>query len=255
MDTPAYRRLADELRTAITDGQYPPDSTLPKITELATQSGLAKETVRDAYRVLEDEGLVQVVRRRGTVVRGVPVRQHISRTRMVYRDKRGYFFDPAAQPWTALREPTVTWGPAPRDIAALLGVTPDEDVLIRDRLMGAADPHEPTQLATSYLPAAVARGTHLAEKDTGPGGIYDRLELDLGHGPLTWHETIGARMPTPAETADLRLAKGTPVLRIVRTATSPAGVAVEVNDTRMSAGQFEIGYPITRHPSAEFPAR
>ncbi|MGW6917588.1 UTRA domain-containing protein [Kitasatospora sp. NPDC054939] len=122
---------------------------------------------------------------------------------------------------------------------------------MRDRLMGPADPREPAQLATSYLPAAVARGTRLAEKDTGTGGIYDRLELDLGHGPLAWYETIGSRMPTAGEADDLELPKGTPLLRIVRTSTSPAGVVVEINDTRMSAAKFEIGHPITRHPTAE----
>ncbi|MFB7673172.1 GntR family transcriptional regulator [Kitasatospora purpeofusca] len=254
MDTPAYRQIADELRTAITSGQYPPDSTLPKMADLAAQRGVAKETVRDAYRVLEDEGLVEVVRRRGTVVRAVPTRQRISRTREVYRDGLGYYFDLAAQSWIALRESTVTWGPAPRDITAILGLTPGEDALIRDRLIGTPDTRHPTQLATSYLPASVARGTRLAEMDTGPGGIYDRLELDLGHGPLSWYETIGSRMPTAEEARDLQLGKGIPVLRIVRTATSPAGVIVEVNDTRMSALDFEVGHQISRHTSAEHPA-
>ncbi len=248
---PAYRRLADDLRTAIATGEYPPGSTLPKITDLAEQYGITKQTAREAITLLEEEGLVEVVRRRGTVVRAVPERQRISRTRHVYRDDRGYFFDLTAQPWIALRPTTADWGPAPRDIAAILGITPGSEVLIRDRLMGTPDTHEPTQLATSYLPASIARGTRLATLDTGPGGIYDRLELDLGHGPLNWHETIGSRMPTPTEATDLNLPKGTPLLRIVRTATSPAGVIVEINDTRMSADKFELGHAITRHPSAD----
>ncbi|MGC0315549.1 GntR family transcriptional regulator [Kitasatospora acidiphila] len=252
-DTPAYRRLAEDLRTAISSGEYPPQATLPKITDLAAQYGISKQTARDAITLLEEQGLVEVVRRRGTVVRAMPTRQRISRSRHVYRDERGYYFDPAAKPWIALREPIVGWGPAPRDIAAVLGAAPGAPVLIRDRLMGTSDTREPMQLATSYLPEEVARGTRLADKDTGPGGIYDRLELDLGHTPLTWHESIGSRMPTPAEASDLQLPKGTPLLRIVRIATSPIGL-VEVNDTRMSADKFEISYPITRHPSAEWHA-
>jgi hypothetical protein len=106
------------------------------------------------------------------------------------------------------------------------------------------------QLATSFLPAAVACGTRLAERDTGPGGIYDLLE-DMGHRPLAWEESVGARMPTPAEAGRLGLPKGIPLLRIVRMTTGPDGSVLEVNDTRMSAEAFEVGYSVTRHPSAE----
>ncbi|MFD7642075.1 GntR family transcriptional regulator [Kitasatospora sp. NPDC059795] len=247
---PAYQRLANDLRAALADGTYPPGSTLPRITDLADRYSISKQTAREAIAVLESEGLVEVVRRRGTVVREQPGRRVITRSRQVHRDEIGYYFDPAAQPWVAVRKPTVGWGPAPREIAALLGVAPGGTVLIRDRLMGHPGTLAPQQAATSYLPEAIARGTRLAEGDTGPGGIYDRLERDLGHGPLTWHETIGARMPTPTETADLQLPRGTPVLRVLRTATAPDGTVVEVNDTRMSASAYEIGYPLTRDATA-----
>jgi GntR family transcriptional regulator len=102
----------------------------------------------------------------------------------------------------------------------------------------------------SFLPAALARGTRLAERDTGPGGIYDLLE-EMGHRPLAWEESVGARMPAPTEAALLGLPKGVPLLRIVRTTTSPDGAVLEVNDTRMSADVFEVGYSVSRHPSAE----
>ncbi len=55
----------------------------------------------------------------------------------------------------------------------------------------------------------------------------------------------------PARVARLALVKGVPLLRIVRTAAGPDGTVLEVNDTRMSAEEFEIGYSIIRHPSAE----
>jgi len=89
----------------------------------------------------------------------------------------------------------------------------------------------------------------LAERDTGPGGIYDRLE-EMGHGPLRWSESVSARMPTPDEVDALSLPPGVPVLRIVRTTSSPGGRVLEVNDTRMSAEMYEIGYSIRRSPGA-----
>jgi len=41
-----------------------------------------------------------------------------------------------------------------------------------------------------------------------------------------------------------------PLLRIVRSAASPAGQILEVNDTRMNAEEWEISYSIQRHASA-----
>jgi DNA-binding GntR family transcriptional regulator len=108
---------------------------------------------------------------------------------------------------------------------------------------------QPIQLATSYLPAPLARGTILAAPDTGPSGIYDRLN-DMSHGPLTWHEAVSARMPTPAEADLLALPTGVPVLRIVHATTSPTGDPPEINDTHPNAEHAEIGYPITHDPAA-----
>lgn len=253
MNDPAYRQIATDLREAIQRGEYPEQAVLPKITDIAQEYGTSKQTAREAIAELEAEGLVEVVRRRGTVVRARPVKRRLTRSRRVFRDERGYYFDPTAQPWRALEAPTISWGRPPKDVALMLGVEPDEDVLIRDRVMGDAAAGKPMQLATSFLPARVARGTRLAERDTGPGGIYDLLE-EMGHRPLIWEESVGSRMPTPVEAGRLHLAKGVPLLRIVRTTTSPDGTVVEVNDTRMSADEFEVGYSVTRHSSAELPA-
>ncbi|MGW4359460.1 GntR family transcriptional regulator [Streptomyces californicus] len=252
MSNPAYRQMAAELRTAIENGTYPPGSTLPKIIDLASQYGVAKQTAREALAELEAEGILNITRRRGTIVRPRPTRKRLTRDRQVHRDERGYYFDASAQPWTALEPPTITWTPAPHDIAALLRLPENDnhEVLVRDRLMGDPTTKTPTQLATSYLPASLARGTRLTQKDTGPGGIYDLLE-QMGHTPLSWEEAVSARMPTPTETDRLHLLKGVPILRITRTTTGPDGTILEINDTRMSADTFDIGYTLTRHPSAQ----
>lgn len=244
-----WEDLADQLRDAIRRGEYPPGTLIPRITDLIDQHHVSRITVRKAVAQLSAEGLVEPVRHRGTVVRERPVRQRITRSRTVYRDEIGYYFDPVAQPWRALAPPVISWGPAPYDIAPALGVPPGAEILIRDRVMGDPQAGQPVQLATSYLPAALARGTVLAEADTGPGGIYDRLE-EMGHGPLTWHEAVSARMPTPTEADLLDLPPGIPVLRIIRTTENPDGQVLEINDTRLNAEHFEIGYPITRDPGA-----
>ncbi|PSK95641.1 GntR family transcriptional regulator [Murinocardiopsis flavida] len=245
-----WETITGELREAIIRGEIAPGTTLPRETDLEERYGASRTTVRRAVEELEAEGLVEKVRRRGTVVRRSPARTRLTRSRRVYRDDIGYFFDRTAQGWRALETPTITRVPAPADVARLLGVEPGGDVTARSRIMGEPDTGEATQVAVSYLsPDAVAELPVLAEPDTGPGGIYDRME-EAGHSPLEWEEAISARMPSPEEARLLALAPGVPVLRIVRTTRTPGGRVLEVNATVLSAERFEIGYAIDRDTSA-----
>jgi DNA-binding GntR family transcriptional regulator len=241
-----WHDIADVLRDAISRGDYPPGTTIPKETELMAAHRAGRETVRRAVIQLTAEGLVEPVRRRGTVVRTRSARRPITRSRLVYRDDLGYYFDQTAQGWRPLQPPTVSRGPVPFDIAARLGVAPGDEVVIRDRVMGDPASGRPIQLATSYIPAGLAAELPvLAARDTGPGGIYDRME-QAGFGPIRWTEAITTRPPSPAEGARLGLAPGVALLRIVRLASSPAGRPLEVNDTRMSGDEFEISYALSR---------
>lgn len=246
-----WHTVAASLREAIANGTYGPGDTIPKEEELESLHGVSRSTVRRAVAQLTTEGLLTPVRRGGTKVRERRERSRITRARTVYRDERGYYFDPAARPWVALRPPVVRWGPAPHDIAHVLGVEPGSEVLIRDRVMGDPQTRDPVQLSTSYLPADLAKGTVLAEADTGAGGIYDRLE-EAGHGPLRWSEVVVASAPSDADTDALRLPPGVPLLRLIRTTRSAEGRVLEVNDCRMSGERWEIGYEILRDGSAEF---
>jgi GntR family transcriptional regulator len=244
-----WQDIADALREAVTRGDYPPGTTIPKETELMAAHGAGRETVRRAIIQLTAEGLVEPVRRRGTVVRARPARQLITRSRLVYRDELGYYFDLAAQGWRPLRPPVVSRGPVPFDIAVRLGLAPGDEAVIRDRIMGQPETGRPTQLATSYIPAALAAELPvLAARDTGPGGIYDRME-EAGFGPIRWTEGITTRPPSPVEASRLGLAPGVALLRIVRLGSSPDGRPLEVNDTRMSGEEFEISYPLSRDAS------
>lgn len=250
-----YQRIAAELRDAIASGEYPPGSTLPQITALMARYGVARQTVRDAINVLETEGLVQAIRRRGTVVRARPERHRIVRHRAVYRDDLGYLFSSDSANWREVRPSVVEYRPAPTDIARLLGVPPGDDVLVRDRLLGDLSREERRQATTSYLPANVARGSAIELPRTGPGGIYDRLEQDLGYGPLTWAEEVSSQAATAADTAELLLPPGVPVLRVVRVTSARSGRVVEVNDTHISAELYVLRYPLRREPSARWPVQ
>lgn len=69
--------LADLLREQITSGQLSPGQMLPSETTLSQTYGVARQTARAAVRVLRDEGLAELVRGHGVVVREQPPREDV----------------------------------------------------------------------------------------------------------------------------------------------------------------------------------
>ncbi|NRQ32981.1 GntR family transcriptional regulator [Nonomuraea sp. NN258] len=70
-DTPAstrYEDVANQLRTAIKAGEFPPDVRLPGEPVLAARFGTARITVRKALELLQQEGLIVVVPSKGRFV-------------------------------------------------------------------------------------------------------------------------------------------------------------------------------------------
>ncbi|WP_312600629.1 FadR/GntR family transcriptional regulator [Pseudomonas luteola] len=55
-----YRQIADQLRSLIDSGEFPPGSRLPAERELAKQMGVSRASVREALIALEVIGLVDV---------------------------------------------------------------------------------------------------------------------------------------------------------------------------------------------------
>lgn len=73
---PLYVQAAGQLRLKIERGVWRPGAQLPVIEELQTEFDLSRATIREALEMLEQEGLIERFRGRGTFVRAaLPVRQ------------------------------------------------------------------------------------------------------------------------------------------------------------------------------------
>jgi GntR family transcriptional regulator len=66
--TPAYRQIASDLRRHLVEERLKPGDLLPPIRQLALDLGVHFNTVAIAYRMLADEGWLELKRRRGAVV-------------------------------------------------------------------------------------------------------------------------------------------------------------------------------------------
>lgn len=243
-DKPPYRQIAGMLREAINSGQLIAGERVPSEAALSDHFGVARMTVRQAVQELRSEGLVISEHGRGVFVRPAPPIRRLASDRFARRHrasgKAAFTVEAEKSGYTPqVDNITVTRVKPNSNVAERLRLTPDDEVIVRSRRYLADG--QPIETAISYIPATFARNTKIEQIDTGPGGIYARLE-DAGHILSRFTEEVGARMPTPDERRALQLATGVPVLTVVRTAYDTNDVAVEVCDTVKTASAYLLEY-------------
>lgn len=242
---PRYLQIAADLRASITSGQRGPGSRLPGENDLMTTYQVARETARKALAQLINEGIATPRRGAGVYVREYRpvIRNGIARlSGSTWPDGKPIWGEEAEGRSLDVDNVQVSEDDAPGRAAVLLGLADGERVIVRDRryLLDG----KPVLLARSYLPASLARGTQIAQPDTGPGGTYARL-ADLGHPPVRFREDLRARMPEPGEVSSLDLAPGTPVVEVIRIAYASDGQPVEVSEMIADASAYVFRYDFT----------
>ena len=65
---PAYRQIADAIRALLVNRELRPGEQLPTVRQLAIDLAVHHNTVAEAYRLLSDEGWLDLKRRRGAMV-------------------------------------------------------------------------------------------------------------------------------------------------------------------------------------------
>jgi GntR family transcriptional regulator len=244
-----YRDLAAVLRDAIQDGTFAAGSTLPKQDEIAAQHGVNIKTVRQAVALLEAEGLVTPVRRRGTVVRSRPPMKRLGTERyakskwksgvvafMADREASGRSWKPGDQ------TQQVRLTEADAEVAEALGLPPGAPVYERARLV--KEDGSPTHSLTSYYQPEDVEGTRLVDATPGPasrGGGFGVL-TERGLEPDTITESLYARMPTPDEIAVLELPAGEPVMVLQRRTYTAGGRIIEFARGVHAASRFAWTY-------------
>jgi len=255
-----YLEIAADLRTRILDSEWKPGETLPRMTDLAREYGVNRDTVARSIAILEAEGLLWAVPRRGTVVRHGMSRPRRLRGNLVKRnvatDSPGYSFPSASgqEVWKHHVPPTARHEKLtdPR-LARMLGVPEGTEVMRRLRITGP-ETEPPFQINHSWIhPRGVADAPEVANQEPGPGGWLHRLEA-AGHGPIEWREHHRARMPSKDEADLLQIPVTLPVLEIVRVGQSARdGLPIEVTMYVIPSDRVETVQVLERDEFADWP--
>ena len=242
-DRPVFRQIADDLRLQVASGGFAAGERIPSETQLMERYDVARMTVRQALAALRAEGLLVAEHGRGVFVRGRPVVRRVASDRFARKHREAgqaaFIAESEGVGAPSVDELEVGYEVASADVRDALRLPGRAKVLARRRRYLIDD--QPMELAESYVPAVLAKGTAIEERHTGPGGIYARLE-ESGHRLAEFSEDVAARMPTPEERRRLRLQDGTPVLTVRRTAWDTEGTPVEMTDTVKAAPNYVLEY-------------
>jgi len=229
---PSSARIANELRRLIEAGELPPGERLPSERVLAERYGAARNTARQAIRLLSEGGLVTAEHGRGVFVRERPALIRLGNDRYSPRYRSTglspYLLECARAGKAGRFEVlSVERCTPPADVAARLNIVDDEEsALCRENVFWADA--DPMQRVTTWIPWPIAEGTGLLQDVVPhPYGIHGVLE-DRGHTMARIQEDVSARMPTPDERDRLGLPPGVPVLDVLHTSIDQDGEAYEL---------------------------
>jgi DNA-binding GntR family transcriptional regulator len=248
------------LRQGIVSGRYKPGDRLPSTLELMERTGVANLTVRGAYRVLVEEGLVESVSKKGFYVRRpneMTWRMNPPRgSRRVSPDILDWWAADAGDAGLVAREEisvaienasVLVLG---KTVAERLAVPDGSRVLVRRavRYTSPAEGDVPGEtadsLADEYYPYDLVRDSPLASP--APASPVEIL-AGLGYKLRGHTDEIQPRVATTEERRLLSLPQVSVVLELARTAHDGHGAPVVVlHQVRRGDGatfQYEISYP------------
>lgn len=243
---PAYQRIADELRAAITAGSLRPGDKMPSERELARRYGTTHMTVRQAVGLLKEEGLVTTRQGLGSFVRNRPPLRRIGSNRYARQHrlagKTPFMVDTAAV--GAPRFEVLRFGPtpAPRDIAERLNLGEGDLALLTNLRFHAGS--QVMQVSTAYIPYTLVQETPVADPGQRPWDTDTIANLEtVGIHVDEVIEETAARTATSDELRDLQLQPGPQVFQTTRTMLAN-GKPVETCDIIRPTSRYLLSYRI-----------
>lgn len=243
---PPSRRIADDLRRAIETGELTSGARLPSERDLARRYGTARNTAREAIRLLSEAGLVIAEHGRGVFVRRESPLIRLGNDRYSHKYRESglspFLLECAKQGKTGRFEVlSIDRIEPPPEVARHLHVpTETRSILARENIFYADA--DPVHRVTTYIPWEIADGTDLVNPEIShPYGIHGIFE-ERGHTMTRQQESVSARMPNTVEIQHLQLQPGIPVLDVLHTSINQNQEAYELTRFVMRADLTGLFY-------------
>ena len=224
--TPLWAQVCEDLRRRIDSGEFA--AGFPGELSLTEAYEVSRHTIREAMRVLREEGLIRRERGRGTTVERPRIAAHLG---TLY----SLFDTMAAQGITQSSVVRRLARTVNAVVATALDLPGDAGLIVVERVRFADG--EPLALDTSWLPASVAEP--LLAVDFTSTGLYAQLKERCGVTVDSGSEHVTA-MIAPRHVAELlECPAETALLSLERRAMS-SGRPVEWRETLLRGDRFSL---------------
>lgn len=232
-DRPKGEHIKDVLAALVLES--PDGSLLPSERVLAERFGVARMTVRGAVGELEDRGLVRRVAGRGTFVQH-PTLTHSEIFRSFSDDMRHRGMTPGSRGYRARTRP------APRDVAARLGIETGAPAYFIERVRTA-----------DGIPMALERTNLSADRYPDLLGVMNRdeslyaiLGKSFGVRLESAEQSVSIARLSPGEARRLEVPEYDPAFLIERVAVDNMGNVVEFGRSLYRGDRYAIKMHVSR---------
>lgn len=235
---PRYRFIADALLEEIRTGRYAVGTLIPGELDLMTGYDASRHTVREALRVLEDMGMVERRRGRGTVVLSREARPSFVQ---VVNDPSELFSYPDDSRFRVLHAENLKLN---RALARELACQSGSEWTRIAGLRTMADSGSPICWSDVYVVPEYGAITQRLGRSSRP--VYELIAETFGETVQRVQVTIYAGQLEDHKAAALGVKAGTASLKLCRRYEGARGRVFEVSVAEHPAGNFSYSFEFTR---------
>ena len=212
MSEPTYVTIAGDYARRIRSGELPAGTQLPSLSEMVERHAVSDIVVRKAIELLQSQGLVRSVRRRGNFVADRPNLVRVSPERQK-ESAEASFGNESDREVVVDRDTEQV--PATEELANAFGVAVGD--MLTHVVTRASEDRQPISISDTYQPAGVS-------------GIADATHFD---------ETLADRLPVRAHAEWLRTTPGDLVKTIHQRFYAADGRLVMLSDVSYPQGRYD----------------
>lgn len=247
-----YETIAQDIQNRIEDGDLAPNDKLPTVVDLCDRYGVSKITVKRAFEILTEKGLIASKRGSGTYVKNTTELFDTGAVDPLLVGEGGthedtFGFTRSDQPigFTASHSArgrkvdSVVYDFSvtnpPESVARHLSISPDDFTYYFCRVRCLEN--EPITIEYTYMPIDVTPGL---KRDQLYRSVYAFVQDTLGLKISSFHRIIRAVGATEEEAGRLRLDAGAPLLEISQVGFLDDGTPFEFSVARSNGMRSEL---------------
>ncbi|MBP6725362.1 MAG: GntR family transcriptional regulator [Halioglobus sp.] len=236
--SPLYVQVARALREEIVNGAYPVGSLLPTEDRLCQRFSVSRYTIREALRLLREDGLVSSRQGAGTAV--IPPRSagNDMQQFMSIDDLLAFGTD------TRLVIESIKIVTLDEKLAARAGLSIGEEWLQVRGYRHSEAPDAPLCWTEIYINRAFAAVGRLLQRHTGP--IFPLIEDLFGQSVVEVNQQISATLVSPELAAALKVKAGSAALEVRRTYRTSDGRVAQLTFNTHPAARFQHSMTLRR---------